>query len=248
MPWARLDERFPSHRKVRRLTSDAFRLHVSAICWSSENLTDGKILAGELTMVSSDVKKHERLAGECVAAGVWDLLPDGWLIHDYLLYNPSREKVLREREAKREAGRRGGQAKASALAGATAVARPPASNVLDPGGYPVPVPVPSSCVVDRSSPVTGREDEDRDLIAGSLDACRRLRPDWNELGIRRALKDATTKAGSEHRASIALLRVAAANDTDTPRRVLADGWWWDDTDHRATAADEAAATRLEESA
>jgi len=244
MPWAKLDERFPSHRKVRRLSSDAFRLHVSAICWSAENLTDGKIATDELLLVTSDVKRHPRLAAECVAVGVWELLADGWLIHDYLTYNPPKEKVLRDREAKKDAGRKGGLAKANALAGATASAQ----HAGREGIYPVPSRPGSGSSVGRPSPVPGRASEDRDLGEATIDTCRQLKPGWTDKGIRRAYTDATAKAGSEHRASIALLRVAAANDSDAPRRVLATGWWWDDTDHRAAAADATVAHQLEEPA
>ncbi|WP_255254292.1 hypothetical protein [Streptomyces albidoflavus] len=38
MPWVRVDDRFPSHRKVALLSDRAFRLYVAALCWCSENL------------------------------------------------------------------------------------------------------------------------------------------------------------------------------------------------------------------
>lgn len=98
MPWVRLDDRFPSHRKVALLSDRAFRLYVSALCWCSENLTEGKILDRELTVVAR-VRSTKAAARELEDAQLWERLPDGWQIHDYLEYNPDRAKVKAGREA-----------------------------------------------------------------------------------------------------------------------------------------------------
>lgn len=100
MTWLRLDDGFPRHRKVRRLSHVAFRLHVSAMCWCAEQLTDGLILATEIDDVSDlSAKELAKALPELTSRGLWDTRADGWVIHDYLDYNPSREKVLAEREA-----------------------------------------------------------------------------------------------------------------------------------------------------
>ncbi|WP_031514810.1 hypothetical protein [Streptomyces sp. NRRL F-5123] len=98
MPWVRLDDRFPSHRKVALLSDRAFRLHVSALCWASENLTEGKILDRELPVIAR-IRGIKATAKELEAAGLWDRAEGGWTIHDYLEYNPDRAKVQAEREA-----------------------------------------------------------------------------------------------------------------------------------------------------
>jgi hypothetical protein len=100
MPWARFDDRFPSNRKVRLLSDAAFRLYVSAICWSAENLTDGVVQKTELRLVS-DVKAASRRAQELVEAGLFEALEGGgWKIHDYHEYNPTAEQVKADRAAK----------------------------------------------------------------------------------------------------------------------------------------------------
>jgi hypothetical protein len=83
------------------LSDRAFRLHVSAICWCAENLTDGHISDRELTLVANirGIKATAKLLEE---AGVWDRTDEGWVIHDYLDYNPSREQVLLERKRNAE--------------------------------------------------------------------------------------------------------------------------------------------------
>lgn len=98
MPWVRLDDRFPSHRKVALLSDRAFRLYVSALCWSSENLTEGRILEKELPLVAR-VRGPKTAAAELEAAGLWDRAEAGWAIHDYLEYNPDRARVQADREA-----------------------------------------------------------------------------------------------------------------------------------------------------
>ncbi|MCL7377436.1 hypothetical protein [Streptomyces sp. 35G-GA-8] len=98
MPWVRLDDRFPSHRKVALLSDRAFRLYVSALCWSSENLTEGKLTDRELTLVAR-VRDMKKTARELEDARLWDRVEDGWMIHDFLEYNPDRAKVKADREA-----------------------------------------------------------------------------------------------------------------------------------------------------
>ena len=98
MPWVRLDDRFPSHRKVALLSDRAFRLYTSALCWSSENLTEGRILPKELPLVAR-IRGHKAAAAELEAAGLWDRADIGWVIHDYLEYNPDRARVQADRQA-----------------------------------------------------------------------------------------------------------------------------------------------------
>lgn len=101
MPWVKLDDRFPSHRKIALLSDRAFRLHISAICWCSENLTDGRIGDRELALVAK-IRGVKATAQQLADAGVWDRTEDGWEIHDYLDYNPSREQVIAERKKNAE--------------------------------------------------------------------------------------------------------------------------------------------------
>lgn len=101
MPWVKLDDRFPSHRKVALLSDRAFRLHVSAICWCAENLTDGRIGDRELPLVAH-IRGIKATAKQLEEAGVWDRVEGGWLVHDYLDYNPSRDQVLAERKKNAE--------------------------------------------------------------------------------------------------------------------------------------------------
>ena len=123
MPWVRFDDQFTIHRKVDGLTDAAFRLHVAAVFWSARNLTDGFVPGEDLDLVCARLRAPARFAAECVKRGVWhdarsacpsEKCPgpvdnhDGWVIHDYWDYQPTREKVLADRETKAKAGQRGG--------------------------------------------------------------------------------------------------------------------------------------------
>lgn len=130
MPWVRLDDRFPSHRKVALLSDRAFRLHVSALCWSSENLTEGKILDTELRVIAH-VRGLKAAAKELEDRQLWDRVDGGWMIHDFLVYNPDRAKVQAEREAnaaRQQAWRDRKKAEKEAKAAAEKAARNAARN------------------------------------------------------------------------------------------------------------------------
>lgn len=97
MPWARLDDMLPMHPKIRAASDAAFRLHISAICWANMHLTNGQIDRCYLRFIS-DVRRPAHCAAELVKLSLWDEREDGWQIHDYLEYQPSADKVLRERK------------------------------------------------------------------------------------------------------------------------------------------------------
>ena len=101
MPWARFDDGFPGHRKVRRLTDGAYRLHTTAICHCAHDLTDGRVTPEDIEDMPS-IRQSEKRIAELIKRDLWSVVSDGWMIHDYLDYNPSREQVMAERKGARE--------------------------------------------------------------------------------------------------------------------------------------------------
>lgn len=192
MVWVKLDDQFPIHRKIAKLSDPAFRLHAAAIAWCARNLTDGVVPADELDDVCAQVRAPERFATELAdrKVNVWhaagydcpspncsapahdeDGKPiDGWVIHDYLEYQPARSKVLRIKKARKvagaEGGRRSGESRrrSSKPTGTKREANPKqvASNPLEPrpgplqgqGAVPVAPAPPSGSAAygDRPTP------------------------------------------------------------------------------------------------
>lgn len=91
MVWVQIDDGFDEHPKVARLGDGAFRAFVEGLCYSNRNLTDGRINSG-----IARLRGWTRRARELVNAGLWEAADDGWLIHDYPQYQPTREQVVPE--------------------------------------------------------------------------------------------------------------------------------------------------------
>ena len=99
--WLKTDDRFPEHRKIRRLSDGAYRLHHTAMCACAKDETDGYITKADL----ADMQHSERLAKyipALVDAGLWEEVDEGWLIHDFLDYNPSHAQQDEKRAADRK--------------------------------------------------------------------------------------------------------------------------------------------------
>lgn len=110
MAWVRLDDGFPRHRKVRELRRDVVAkwLHVVALCHCAEHLTDGLVDEIALEQIIADagipVSAAKRAVPKLVECGLWieHTERDGYLICDFLEYNPTRDEVKRKREEARE--------------------------------------------------------------------------------------------------------------------------------------------------
>ena len=104
--WIRLDDTFWTHPKLERLSDRAYRLYLRSIGYAAQHLTDGVIDQTALRTLGAARKTCEEL----VTSGCWDIVPDGgYVVHDYLDFNPSREQVMdrRRKEADKKARQRG---------------------------------------------------------------------------------------------------------------------------------------------
>lgn len=104
MPWIRFEDNFPEHPKVLEAGPRAAWLHVRAIAYCARHLTDGQV---SLAVVKT-LNGRKGLTDALVKAKLWDRHGDGFTIHDYLHYQPSRAAVEEQRQIKAEAGRKGG--------------------------------------------------------------------------------------------------------------------------------------------
>jgi hypothetical protein len=105
MTWVRLDDQFAGHPKMEAVGPLAGWLHVAALCYCAQYLTDGRIPKTKALKLT-DVPKPRAQIAKLLAEGVWDDDGDSYVIHDYLVYQPSRARVLAEREAAAERQRK----------------------------------------------------------------------------------------------------------------------------------------------
>jgi hypothetical protein len=156
MPWVKLDEQFRHHPKIVRAGPIGISMYVCGLSYAAEYLTDGIIPRQAVrTLLDLDgvvfvgMKDNETIdpivvADTLVELGLWDKVPDGYRIHDYLDYNPSKAQVVADRAAKAAAGRAGGIAAAKARATADGEAEGEADAVAESKPVTVSVPVSDS--------------------------------------------------------------------------------------------------------
>lgn len=102
MGWARFDDGYMDHPKIMDAGPWAELLDRRAIEHCAKYETDGLISKSGLRRISRDIPKVAARVLALVEVGRWTLNENGgWWVHDYLLYNPSKQ----EKEAQREAGR-----------------------------------------------------------------------------------------------------------------------------------------------
>ncbi len=102
--WVKLDDHFVDHPKVLQVGPLAGWLFVAGLCYANRLLTDGFIPANQVTrLVTRNGNGNVTgLVHKLCEAGLWSSVTvkgaKGFLIHDFLKYQPSKKKVMRERK------------------------------------------------------------------------------------------------------------------------------------------------------
>lgn len=101
--WTKLDDKFWSDPKVEEAGNEAAGAYARMLAYCGDHLTEGKLTDGAARYIARP-KIIERLAefGFIVPNG------NGWVIPNYLEFNPTKAEVEATRRARSEAGRRGG--------------------------------------------------------------------------------------------------------------------------------------------
>lgn len=100
--WAKLDDKFPRHPKVRQCNLEARWLFIIGVCHAAEYLTDGFLRRTDVAGLTSELRRPKEAIQQLVTAGLWERVRGGYAIHDFLQYNPSRKQVETERAATRD--------------------------------------------------------------------------------------------------------------------------------------------------
>lgn len=105
MAWIKIDDSFPDHPKVVGLSDQAFRTHISGLCYCGRYLTDGFI---PMQIAARFVDEDMSTIAELVRAELWreDITNNGFVIHDYLAHQTSKAQVEHKREALRQRAKR----------------------------------------------------------------------------------------------------------------------------------------------
>lgn len=111
--WVKVDDQFPDHPKVAAAGPVASWVFICGLCYCNRMLTDGFIPVEQVHKFVPHSQERpddpSRLAERLVQVGLWTEDERrgirGYLIHDYLKFQPSRKQVLAERSrgAKRQA-------------------------------------------------------------------------------------------------------------------------------------------------
>jgi hypothetical protein len=108
MTWVRIDDRYPTHRKMLRAGPLAIALDVAGMCYCAGHATDGFIPTEALAAAAPFLNKRQAIvtAQQLVNVGRWVPVDGGWRIHDFLAYNPSAADAAADRDRRAEATRK----------------------------------------------------------------------------------------------------------------------------------------------
>jgi hypothetical protein len=140
MAWVKIDDQFADHPKIIAVGPLAAWLYVCGLTYCGRYLTDGFIPEGQ-TRKLADVENPSELVAKLVATGLWVATEDGYIVHDYLEYNPTAEEVKATRQSRSNAGRKGGiasgESKRKAKAKANAIAKEKQNQTPSPSPSPL---------------------------------------------------------------------------------------------------------------
>ena len=134
MAWVRLDDHIDEHPKIVTLDDHAFALFIRGLAYCNRNLTDGFIPA---VVAKQKMGARNSSIAALESVGLWESVAGGWQVHDYSVYQPTKQQVEDDRSKKQAAGQAGGRASAKARAQAGA------SLVVEAESNPVPDPYPT---------------------------------------------------------------------------------------------------------
>jgi len=116
--WSKFDDQFYLNPKNATIDRDEQDLYIAGIIYCNGQLTDGFIPSSVLMMLYTWAKlpfeanaqaNAQAIASRLVEHRLWEVVQSGYMVHDFLDWNMSKEKVLQLKNDRSNAGRRGGQ-------------------------------------------------------------------------------------------------------------------------------------------
>lgn len=105
MTWAKLDDSFHSHPKVRAAwyrCPASIGLHVIGITYAADHETDGLVPVWFVAGLFQKPKDLQEAVAALTELGMWERQGDDFVIHDFLDYHPSKDGLAKKRAADAE--------------------------------------------------------------------------------------------------------------------------------------------------
>lgn len=102
MTWVRIDDGFFDNPTNRALGPAGRDLFVAGLTYCAKGLTDGRIAKTDIPLVLAQAQAGKATVRKLTDAGRWIDHGDHYEVSEYLTYNPSRAKVLTDRQAAAE--------------------------------------------------------------------------------------------------------------------------------------------------
>lgn len=93
MAWFNADDKMHSHPKVRAAGLESIGLWLVSGTYCTDYLTDGAVPEWFVT----SWPKGKALAGKLVAAGLWEVHPEGWQFLSWSEYQRTKAQVMDDR-------------------------------------------------------------------------------------------------------------------------------------------------------
>jgi len=100
--WGRFEHDMPRNPKIAGLSDTAFRVWIEATLWSVGALTNGVLPSTVSTSVWTTVSRPKSAIKELLNAGVFEVEPEGYFVHDFGEYQEHPDQVKERREAARQ--------------------------------------------------------------------------------------------------------------------------------------------------
>lgn len=110
MPWVKLTDDWYDDGDIAAVGPLGLAMWVTGVTWCARNLTDGHIPRRQARRlidlqgiaVDGEPTLADDVASQLVEVGLWAVTDTGYLVRNYHRYQPSREKVLTDREKDRK--------------------------------------------------------------------------------------------------------------------------------------------------
>lgn len=181
MVWVRLDDGFTRHPRMVAAGLHGRALFIAGLCYCGTHLTDGMIPKAGVPMLCAEAGVPTKTWQKLVDVGSWIDKQDHFEVHDFLVYNPPRAKILAERAAGAERQRKSRESRSESRRDNQRTNGESPPDPTRPDSLSIARRVDEACMVLIERDVERVEDK-RDVRAVRA-ACRRERREDGTLGI-----------------------------------------------------------------